>query len=334
MKKLLVYLMALMLVLSVSLVSCGKKDKGNEEPDTKENTSIEAPQEKPQEEAPKVEKQCTFSVKLDNGEILPGVKFTLKSGATEYAIESGADGTVSAKLAVGKYSISYDYDTLRPGCAPDAFSVEITADTSEILLKVVDNNPNGTAAKPFFVEEDVTPLAIEAGSEVYYIYRGAAMRYLTVESDGVVITYKGEEYTAENGKVVVEITPQMGEMTRFSIKNTTGAKIETNVCMVAPKGSMENPIAMEGNSAQASVPAEGAVYYKYVADKNGVLVVSSENETNDIRLSNLNTSVVTSNTEGASSTSIAVSVGDEILIEVGSTDDKNAVVIEFTVDCQ
>lgn len=334
MKKLLVYLMALMLVLSVSLVSCGKKDKGNEEPDTKENTSIEEPQEKPQEEAPKVEKQCTFSVKLDNGEILAGVKLTLKSGSTEYALESGADGTVSAKLALGKYSISYDYDTLPSGCAPDTISVEVTADTAEILLAVIDNNPNGTAAKPFFIMEDVTPLEIEAGSEVYYIYRGAAMRYLTVECDGVVITYKGETYTAENGKVVVEIAPQMGEMTRFSIKNTTDAKIETDVCMVAPKGSMENPIAMEGSSAQASVPAEGAVYYKYVADKNGVLVVSSENEKNDIRLSNLNTSVVTSNTEGASSTSIAVSEGDEILIEIGSTDDTNAVVIEFAVNCQ
>ena len=294
MKKLLIVLMALMLALSLSLVSCGKKDKGDE-PDTSESESIEEPQEKPQEEAPKVEKQCTFSLKLDNGESLSGVKLTLKSGATEYTLESGADGTVSTKLVLGKYSISYDYDTLPSGCMPDSFSVDITANTSEVLLTVIDNNPNGTLAKPFFIMEDVTPLTIDAGREVYYNCRGS-MRYLIIESDGVVVTYEGAEYTAEDGKIVVLISPELDESARFSIKNITDEALEISICMEAPKGSMENPIAMEGNSAQASVPAEGAVYYKYVADKNGVLVVSSENEKNDIRLSNQSTSVVTSNT--------------------------------------
>ena len=332
MKKLLIFLMALMLVLSLGLTSCDKKNDDENEPITTESETVKEPEKTPQATT-KVEKQCTVSVKLDNGDSLSGVKLTLKCGTSEYALETGADGTVEAKLVLGKYTISYDYDTLPSGCAPDTFSIEITANTAEILLMVVDNNPNGTAAKPFFIVEDITPLELEAECEVYYIYRGAAMRYLIVENDGVVITYKDEEYTAVDGKVMIPITPQLGEMSRFSIKNTTDAKLEISIFMEAPKGSMENPIAIEGSSAQASVPAEGAVYYKYVADKTGVLVVSSENTLNNISLSNLNTYAVTSATEGAKGTYMYVSAGDEVLIEVSSTDEKNAVVIDFAVNC-
>ena len=39
-------------------------------------------------------------------------------------------------------------------------------------------------------EEYRAQMRLEAEFEVYYIYRGAAMRYLIVENDGVVITYK------------------------------------------------------------------------------------------------------------------------------------------------
>ena len=332
MKKLLIFLMALMLVLSVSLVSCNKKNNDENEPITTESETVKEPEKTPQA-TPKVEKQCTISVKLDNGESLSGVKLTLKCGTSEYALETGANGTVETKLVLGKYTISYDYDTLPSGCAPDTFSVEITADTAEIRLIVVDNNPNGTFAKPFYIVEDVTPLEIDAGCEVYYIYRGAAMRYLTIENEGVVVKYHDEEFSAENGKVVVEITPSLGEMSRFSVKNTTDAKLEISICMVAPKGSMENPFDLEESSAQASVPVGGAVYYKYVADKNGVLMVSSRNTLNNISLSNLNSYAVTSATEGALSTYMYVSEGDEVLIEVSSTDEQNATTIEFSVNC-
>lgn len=332
MKKIWIVLMALMLVLSVSLVSCDKK-KDEETPDTEASDSANNPEDTSPQETPKVEKQCAFSVKLDNGNSLSGVKFTLKCGSDTYELVSGSDGTVSAKLVVGKYTISYDYETLPSGCAPDTFSVDVTADTSDILLTVVDNNPNGTLAKPFIIVEDVTALTLDAKGEVYYIYRGAAMRYLTVENEGVVITYKDTEYTAEGGKVVVPITPQVGEITRFSIKNTTDAQLELSVCMVSPKGSMENPYDMEGNSAEASVPADGAVYYKYVAEKSGILVVSSANEKNNISLSNLNTYAVTPSTDGASGTYMLVSEGDEVVIEVSSTDGENAAVIAFEVNC-
>ena len=147
------------------------------------------------------------------------------------------------------------------------------------------------------------------------------------------VVYKDTEYKAENGKVTVTITPQMGEMTSFSIKNNTDAEIETEMSMLSPEGSMENPFNLEGNFAEVSVPADGAVYYKYVAEKNGILVVSSASELNNIALSNSNTYAVTSLTEGGAGTYMLVSEGDEVIIALSSTDSENAAVIDVSVNC-
>ena len=102
MKKLLIFLMALMLVLSLGLTSCNKKNDDENEPTTTESETVKEPEKTPQA-TPKVEKQCAISVKLDNGDSLSGVKLTLKCGTNTYTLESGANGTVDAKLVLGKY---------------------------------------------------------------------------------------------------------------------------------------------------------------------------------------------------------------------------------------
>lgn len=335
MKKLIISLVALMLILSVAFVACDNGKNGENNTDTTGSDTVTETEAITDGETQKNEtvKQCTVSVKLDNGNSISGANITLKLGQNEYKLVSGEDGTAKAELPVGKYSVSYDYDSLPSGCYPDTDSVEVAEDTSEIVLTIIDNNPNGSKEKPFYVVDDVTALSLGAGSEIYYIYRGAAVRYLTIENNGVSVVYKGTEYKAENGKVTVTITPQMGEMTSFSIKNNTDAEIETEMSMLSPEGSMENPFNLEGNFAEVSVPADGAVYYKYVAEKSGILVVSSASELNNISLTNSNTYAVTSFTEGGAGTYMPVSEGDAVIIAVSSTDSENAAVIDLKVNC-
>ena len=252
MKKLLIILLSLVLIATVALVSCEKENSEETKNNATTNAATETEKVTEAETDAKDSASCTVSVKLDNGDSVSGAKFTLTLGEENYDLVSGEDGTVKADLPAGTYSISYDYDSLPSGCYPYTETVEIAADTTEILLTIVDNNPNGTAEKPFFISEDVTAVSVEAGGEVHYVYRGAAMRYLTIENEGVSVTYKDTEYKAENGKVTVLITPQMGEMTSFFVKNNTDAKIETSMSLVSPEGSMENPYDFEGNSADIS----------------------------------------------------------------------------------
>lgn len=285
------------------------------------------------EQAPSATVECTVSVVSDRGEALSGIAFTLKSAKNEYALTSGADGTVKVTLAVGAYEVICAEGALPEGFLLLSNSVEITADTTTATVSVMDNNPDGSKEKPFFISEDTTAISIGAGEELFYIYRGASIRHLRIENAGIAVVYQDKTTNAENGVVEVTITPEMGAMQTFSVKNTTGAAIETEMMLVVPLGSMENPIAVTGASVNVTVPAGTAVYYAWTADKDGVLVVGSQNEKNNIALTNTATYAVSELTMGAAGAYIAVSAGDVVHISVGSTDEDNEVTVDVSLNC-
>lgn len=276
---------------------------------------------------------CTITVTLDNGDSLAGVAFVAKNENEEYSLKSDDKGVISAALKVGKYALSFDYETLPAGCVPETGMLEVAEGKGAISIEIRDNNPNGTLEKPYFITEDQTAVSIEAGAELHYIYRGAAMRYLQIENADISITYKGTTYDAVDGIVSILITPQVGEMTAFSVKNKSNAKIDTTLALVSPAGSMDNPIQMNENSVIVSVAAEEVVYYSFTADKNGVLVVTSQSALNNISLINTATNAVSALTEGSAGEYMMVSAGDVIKIAVASTDSKKAAEIDLTVQC-
>ena len=278
-------------------------------------------------------KEYTFLIKLDNGDAIPGATFTLSANGSEITLTSGEDGKAKASLKAGVYAISYDFDTLPAGCFPDAFEVEITEYVTDVTLAVIDNNPDGSAQKPFFISEDVTSVSIEANSELYFNYRGAISRHVEIKNENISITYNGNTYTAVNGVVTVVLEPEMGQVTSFSIKNNSSEKIETLMELVSPLGSMDNPIVLEESSVSVTVPAGEAIHYLWTADKDGVLLVSSQSVYNNIALTNTATNAVSALTAGSAGEYIAVSSGDAIRISVASTDDKNQVTVDIALRC-
>lgn len=285
------------------------------------------------EAAPETTVECTLTVASDKGEALGGIAFTLKSAKKEYALTSGADGTVKATVATGTYSVIIAEGVLPEGFLLMSSTVEIKADTAAVAIDVVDNNPDGSPAKPFFVTDEAIAVSIEAGAELHYSYRGAAVRILTIAHTGLEIVYRGNTVSAVDGVVSLTIIPEMGAMQAFVVKNTTAEKIETTMTLASPLGSMENPIAFDGSSVSASVPAGDAVYYAWTADRNGVLLVSSENPLNNISLTNTATYAVSESTFGGAGAYIAVSTGDVVQIAIGSTDEENAAVIDVVLHC-
>ena len=275
----------------------------------------------------------TFTLQLDNGEILSGVSFVISADSKEYALSSDDNGKATASLPVGSYSFTYDYETLPSGCMPDTFSLTVTEDMTEVTLVIIDNNPNGTQAKPFFVSEDTTEISIDANAEIYFNYRGAATKYLTIANENISVTYKGTEYTAVDGVVTVIIEATIGESTVFSVKNLSGEAIDTTMSLLSPLGSMDNPIIVDENSFTASISGGAAINYLWTADKDGVLLVTSENSLNNISLTNTVTNAVSSMTAGSKGEYIAVSAGDTVRITVSCTDEDATADIDVTVNC-
>ena len=275
-----------------------------------------------------------FNVKLDSGEPLVGVKFTLVRGDKTYKLTTGKDGSASASLDPGAYSIEYNYDTLPEYCSPDVFGVKIEQGKNSVDLVVVDNKPNGTAAKPYFVSEIETMVTVEPGQEIFYNYRGSSEKYVRLSVSGMEINYNGETFTFADGNVTTLLKPEIGSLTTFSIKNVSSESITTTLFLIAPLGSNENPHLVENGTATTWVSSEMIVYYRWTADKNGVMVVTDGVSGSNISLTKVleNDVSIISQSDGEGSVYMPISAGESIVIGVSLFNSTALTAVTFNVN--
>ncbi len=278
----------------------------------------------------------TFTVKVAEGNVAPGVVLTLtNAGGTEKVLTTAADGTVSATLELGRYSI--EYDSLPTLCMPDVFFIDIEETTSAVMLLLNDNTPDGSSEKPFFLSELTTPITLDAGEELYYSFMGAAKCDIKIIGNDITVKYDGQTYTAVAGVVTIPVVPSGdtavgNSLKKFSVTNTSGSQINTNISIVYPLGSRDNPISLGTNSTVVNVEnGASIIYYKWVADKSGVLLVTSANNKNNIGMTNVATSAVSGQTNGSLGEYLAVTEGDEIILSVSSLDANNSQNIDINL---
>lgn len=335
-KKLLIVLLVFSLV--ASFASCGNKCDGHvDKNDDGKCDKCEEPYEDGDEESDIVKEQCSFTVIDSDGNKLSGAKFTLTLGSVTEALTSGTDGKATVELFPGEYAVEFDYDSIPSGFLPSVSTVEISSENKSFELLLVNNNPNGTADRPYFITEDETPLELSVNAEIYYVLRGGAGKTLVIENDDVSVTYNGTAYTPEDGVVSIPIEAQIGSMNSFSVKNTATTSNSVVIKLVSPLGAMDNPIVMTENTVVAKAPVDGSVCYKWTATSAGVLVVTSANERNNITLINSTTNAVSTQTDGSVGEYMIVAAGDEVIISVSakakSGDDSAIVDVEFSVAC-
>lgn len=263
----------------------------------------------------------SFLVETDLGAKVAGAAFDIFNNVDSYTLTTDDNGVAVAELKLGTYSIDYDFDTLPEAHFPDNFDLTVTENTTSVTLKIVDNTPNGSMEKPFFVNDSVTDITLEGGAEVYYVYRSVGIKTLEIENENVTVEYNGTTYAAEDGKVSFVMESKMGmNMVTLCIKNTSSAAISTKMSILSLLGTaIDNPIILTENTATANVTENGMVYYKWTATQSGELVVSSENPLNNISLSNMTTETYSETSNGAASISVMVNAGDEIIIIVATT---------------
>lgn len=269
----------------------------------------------------------TFTVRLDDGTALAGVKFILTRGANTVELVSGADGTVVGSLDAGTYYITYDHDTLPEYCWGETPGVKIDKETKTAEILVVDNRPNGTPEKPYPTSGEAIEINISSGEELYYSCRGTSLRYVIVNSADLVINYNGETYTAVDGVVTVGVSSTDVETpTIFSVKNISDSAVTATMEIYAPLGSYDNPIELTGNNIEVDIADGKTIYYAYKADKDGIVVITSPTEGNEILISrNIIkitdgveeiVSTITAESSGSNAGYIYVSKGDDIRIGV------------------
>lgn len=278
---------------------------------------------------------CTFTVVDSDGNKIEGASFTLKRGSVTNTLTSGAGGVASCDLVAGEYSVEFDYDTIPSGFQPSVFSVEVKKDSTSFELILVDNNPNGTADRPYYISENETPLALLADAEVYYNIRGGAGKTLSIACADVTVKFNGETYEPIDGVISIYIDSEVDAMNAFSVKNNSNRDLDIVINLVSPLGSMDNPIEMTENTLTVAAYVGTSVWYKWTAASAGVVFVGSSNSRNNISLINETSSAVSESTEGSLGEYMMVSEGDVVLISLSamsSRDDESLTVdIEFSV---
>ena len=159
-RKLLIALLALS--LSVALASCGDKDNDNtcshrDANDDGKCDSCSADFEDGDEEEELVKKTFSFTVKEIGGDLLKNVDLKLTAGQYTVTITSDVSGKATAELYPAKYSIELirpeNEDDDRFNYQLETTELTLSADNLSAEIIIVDNTPNGTKEKPFFISE-------------------------------------------------------------------------------------------------------------------------------------------------------------------------------------
>ena len=292
-------------------------------------------------------KEVTFIVELKDGGTLSGVKFTLARGEKSFDLVSGADGSVKQTLDIGAYSVSCDYSTLPENHSVETLGFKITETTDTVKIIVVDDTPDGTEDKPFWLLDESADYTFEAGQTLHFTIRGNGEKILTVFSSDVIVTYSDKDsdnvldtYLPEDGKVVVSIDQKS---TNFSVTNTSASSATITLLIEIPLGSMGNPIVLETNSGNAAVSSATTLHYKWIADKNGVLVATTTTANANISVTRYIPKIVDNNgveeeilipvvllIDSETTAYVQVNEGDEIMIVV-STENKEELLCDFAL---
>ena len=323
-------LVCLASALTVLLMTACTGGNSNDTTGVGTSASTEAPTENVPEastDAPVVKLDYTITVKDQDGEAVEGVQLQLTSGATGLdVVTTNAEGVARAQAPAGEYSVRFV-------SLPDGFQSNVSAlpitlgeDSTAFDFAVQDIVPNGLEDRPFPIIEDETAVTVPAGTTYnYMIVRGAKDRILIIESKDVEVIYNKIAYTAgEDGRLELPLNAENArESVYFALKNKTDAECSLTVKLESVEGSMDNPFVAElDKEYTANVPKGETVYYSVTVNVDGILMVSSASELNNIMMQN--ESVVSSYTNGGACEYIAVKAGDTVEIKVASSNTSSA----------
>ena len=229
-----------------------------------------------------------------------------------------ADGKASVALPVGEYTVRFDL--LPEYVLGIETPLTVVEGMEPVVLTVTDNTPNGSEERPFAISEDSVTVTVPAGATYHFTLFGGHNRTLTVEQGNAEIIYRDTVYAPnEEGRIEVRMTTESPrDPSFFALTNRGSEAAEITVIILSDPGAMDNPIVIAalGEAITAQVPVDGMVYYKWIATETGILTVTSNDTINNISLNNLTTSQVSDFTEGKTTETLSVTVGDEVTVVV------------------
>ncbi|MBO5356633.1 MAG: carboxypeptidase regulatory-like domain-containing protein [Clostridia bacterium] len=330
MKRFLTLFVVLCLILTaMALASCG----GGNDTDTNTDTNTDTSTDTSTDTDTKTEVTYVITVKDQDGEVIANAKISILDSDDNQVREltTDANGQATVKLA-GTYFL--DITELPEGYLDVVGTVKL--ENADTVVKVENNIPNGTASRPYPVN-DANEIKLGANETVYYVSYGGGRNLLVENAQGLKLTYGDDEprEANEDGKIEFKM-PVVDDLYNravvIKLENTTDEEKTYNLTIYSDKGALDNPydIVLDENT-KITVEKEKTVYYKHVAEKDGMIVVYSETANNNIYCYNMTTYATSAYTNGSVCEYIYANKGDEVMVYVSSNADKNYNPVEFKV---
>ena len=277
----------------------------------------------------------TFVTKDDEGIKIQGLILQIENEYDDvFTATSDAEGIATVTLEAGEYRVSYKEESIPENylCYPK--TIVVNQEGMVVALTIENNTPNGTAARPYVVTEDVEILTVPANATQYYKVPHASDRTLVVTGANFTITYNAEVYEAVDGEIrikLIETDPK--DPSLFSVTNNSDAELNAPIVLESVVGSQNNPIAIESLNEviSATLSTDGSVFYKFVANFTGTLKIESVSESKNIKATNSTNSIQAELDAEGSYLVINVTAGDVVSIVVSATADTT---VEFILSIQ
>ncbi len=251
----------------------------------------------------------------------------IKSGVT------GENGILVGTILPGNYLILME--GFGDGWLPEGngSTIEISAEKGSYEFSALNNTPDGSEKKPFFLGEETVSVTFTAGQTLHYFGKGTGS-YLVVRNDHVKLTYNDEEYFPKDGelRVLIRGTDDTNATTPFTLTNTADGENVIAADFIPLPGSSGDPYEAKLNEMiSATVGTDESVYYDWTATADGYLVLRCDTPSNYIMMYNITSMVVTGYTDGGNLLYLAVREGDYISIPVASRAGEAENKVEFTL---
>ncbi len=228
--------------------------------------------------------EITVSLCDQEGAYIPGVTVIFTdSEYEEYVFVTDTDGKATVELYTGNYRVTYDTTSegvyFPEGYLPIPSNVTVTASNRNVTVQITKTVPNGEASRPFPLSSETNEIEIPAATKYHYIIYHASGRKIRIEGTSFEVVYNDSVFTDSEGKVNF-VLEEAGadEHSFFTIENKSDSDMTLTFSLYSDPGTHGNPYIIEelGAVTYENLAANGSIYYKWVADKNGKIVFSTE----------------------------------------------------------
>ena len=332
MKRFLILLVMLCLLVStVFVISCGGNTDTDTSTDTTSDTDTSVDTSTDTDNTP-AETTYVIILKDQEGDAIANSSISIldRNDNEVKSVTTDSEGKVTVSVSGECYA---DVTSLPEGFLDVAGLTKLEGE--EVVIVVQNNIPNGTMGRPYPVEDE-NVITLEPNGSVYYICYGGGRNFLVENAQGLKVTYGTDEprEADDDNQILFKMptTDSNNRAVRVFFENTTSETKTYTLKIYSDKGALDNPYDLVlGENTKATVEKDTTVYYKWVADKDAMVIAYSETPLNSIYFYNTTKSIVSNSTAGSNSTYIYANAGDEIMVYVSSNATNNYNKVEFTV---